>query len=309
MSSNIAYPSQTDLDSWCVDLITNAQQQALCVTVADTAPINTAPAARHQQNSSYLAFTKSDDKTFYGYWQPSYSPGPAPLLIHLPGYGAEMCAHPELVTAGYNVLHINPLGYATPLGFDIGKQRNNNWPVLPDTVTSKGESGYRDWLTDALLAIFWACEQPMVQKSRLAIFGTSQGGGTALLLASLLGAEKVRAVAADLPFLTGFPMHTAKKNRGAYEMAYQSLEAMPDEEQPAAWNALGFIDTLSHAHRLTMPTLLTAGDIDNVCPSDSITALFDLLPGTRSYTVIQGQDHAYTTPFLTLAKAWFGLFV
>ena len=134
-----------------------------------------------------------------------YSGGPAPLLIHLPGYGAEMSAHPELVAAGYNVLHINPLGYATPNGPDETKVVNGAWPVLPETVTTCGKKGYCDFLTQAVAAARWACAQPCVQANRLATLGTSQGGGTALLLGSLLAGRGVKAVAADVPFLTDFP--------------------------------------------------------------------------------------------------------
>ncbi len=54
-----------------------------------------------------------------------------------------------------------------------------------------------------------------------------------------------------------------------------------------------------------MPTLLTAGTVDDTCPSESIHSLFRKLPGTRSYTELAGQGHAYTMPFLHLARAWF----
>ena len=51
--------------------------------------------------------------------------------------------HPELVGAGYNVLHVSPLGYSTPTGPDETKKRDGNWPVLPDSALSGGTKGYR----------------------------------------------------------------------------------------------------------------------------------------------------------------------
>ena len=78
---------------------------------------------------------------------------------------------------------------------------------------------------------------------------------------------------------------------------------------PEEWRALGFVDTLSHAHRLGLPVLLTAGSEDPVTPPVSIEGLFDVLPGTRSYTYLKGQGHAYTMPLLRLATAWFGMYV
>ncbi|MHB9023010.1 MAG: acetylxylan esterase [Armatimonadota bacterium] len=303
------YPIRDAIDQWCDGITADAAAQTITAQPVEAPLYDFKLGVRHHTKSCYLAFTTGAGEKFYGFWQPAIADGPYPLLIHLPGYGAEMSAHPELVVAGYNVLHINPIGYATPEGPDESKKKDDMWPVLPDVVRSFGVYGYRQWLTQVLLAIRWATAQPYVQPERLAIFGSSQGGGTALLTSSLLGATRVKAVAADVPFLTHFPMHVRKTNRGAYECAYAALESLPVERQPEGWHALGFIDTMNHAHRLTMPTLLTAGDIDEVCPIDSITALFESLPGTRSFTELKGQGHTYTAPFLRLAMAWFGMYV
>jgi cephalosporin-C deacetylase-like acetyl esterase len=189
------------------------------------------------------------------------------------------------------------------------KKVNNDWPVLPETVITAGARGYRQWLTQALAAVLWARTLPGVQADRLGTFGTSQGGGTALLLGSLLTGYGVKAVAADLPFLTNFPAVYLMKNRGAYELAFSALEGLTAAQQHDAWRALGYIDTLSHAHRLTLPVLLTAGSVDDTTPKETIRSLFDQLPGIRSFTEIAGQGHAYTVPFIPLVTAWFGMYV
>lgn len=136
--------------------------------------------------------------------------------------GAEMSIHPEIMAEGFNILHINPLGYCT---------------------------------------------------------------------------------AADVPFLTHFPRAIG---RGAYEIASRALDEAEDKER--AWKALGYIDTMSHVHRLTMPVLLTAGSDDEMCPPETIEGLFSELPRTRSLTYIRGREHAYTPEFLFLAKAWFRMY-
>ena len=102
--------------------------------------------------------------------------------MHLPGYGHEMSAHPELVAMGYNVLHVSPLGYASPSGPQLGRMRDGIWPVLPETVDSGGEGGYAEWFVDCLVAVGWALGRAEVAAGRLSLFGTSQGGGAALLL-------------------------------------------------------------------------------------------------------------------------------
>jgi len=297
------YPTPDEIDEWCERLLEKSEQRSVTVRALDVPSYTFQLGVRHTSRNCYVAFESPGRETFYGYWQPA-SANPAPILFHLPGYGAEICAHPELVVEGFNVLHINPLGYATPQG---PSQTDKPWPVLPDTVRSRGEEGYVKWLEDAAVAVLWALSLKEVEPTRYAFFGTSQGGGMSLLLASIFSGRGVKAVAADVPFMVNFPLMYGRKDRGAYESAFGAMES--ESGDAGEWKALGFIDTLSHVHRLSMPTLLTAGSLDIVCPPVSVNSLFEALPGTRSYTYLSGQDHAYTVPFLHLAKAWFKIYV
>jgi cephalosporin-C deacetylase-like acetyl esterase len=308
------YPSPAEVDEWCARVLARAEQADLEAELLEAETYPWRLGVRHT-GGQYVRFrsealTPSGEEgpgRWYGFYQPCPS-GRGPLLVHVPGYGAEMSAHPELVAAGYNVLHVNPLGYATPEGPDESKREGDTWPVLPDTVRSLGEAGYVDWLAQAAAAALWAQRRDGVAADRLATFGSSQGGGTALLLASILRDRGVRAAAADVTFLTNFPLALETAEPGAYGLMFEPLEQM-GEEAAAAWRALGFVDTTSHAHRLTMPVLLTAGAEDEVCPVNTIRSLFEKLPATRSYTELAGQGHAYTQPFLHLARAWFRLHV
>src|SRR5699024_5939561 len=119
----------------------------------------------YSEEFKYVRFSPLGMDCFYGYWQPARST-PAPLVIHVPGYGAEMSTHPALVNAGYNVLHICPLGYVTPEGSDESKKENDDWPVLKETILSNAEKGYKYWLDNCLMAIDWAMKQPEVLKDR-----------------------------------------------------------------------------------------------------------------------------------------------
>lgn len=240
---------------------------------------------------------------FYLFWQPAHC-DPAPLLVHLPGYGAEFAEHPELVATGFHVMHVSPLGYMTPYGPDESKRaEHGHWPVLPDTVSSAARAGYFDWLLAAALAVRWAEEHEQVASQRISFFGTSQGGGAALLLASMFRDHGVRCAAADLPFLTNFPMANW---RGAYETAL--LGKSKNMEPSALWHAVGYIDTMSHSRRLSLPVLLTAGGRDDVCPPETIFSLFHKLEGTKSLTFLREGEHRYSREFIPLAAAWFRLY-
>lgn len=297
------YPTPSQIDDWCERIRARSRGEPLTVRPLDAPSYSFQLGVRHTEGNHYIAFEAPGRATFYGYWQPA-SACPAPVLFHLPGYGAEMSAHPELVEAGFNVLHINPLGYATPQG---PSRADKPWPVLPDTVRSHGRRGYVDWLRDAASAVMWALSLKEVEPARYGFFGSSQGGGTSLLLGSIFAGQGVKAVAADVPYMINFPLMHGQKTRGAYETAFSAMSSSTGDADE--WRALGSIDVMSHAHRLHMPVLLTAGGLDSACPPASIASLFESLPGTRSYTYLAGQGHTYTMPFIRLAKAWFGLYV
>ncbi len=317
MSEKYAYyPGPDEVDAWIDELFTAAAGSPVRAEIIDPELFewpnsNNLPyqyAARHHRGAAYVRCTPETgtEGPFYAFWQPAFN-APAPLLIHVPGYGAEMSAHPELVREGCNVLHINPLGYCTPKGMAREKTADPAdplaWPQLPETIRSGGVSGYRQWFINCIQAISWALGRPEVLDKRFSFFGTSQGGGAALILASIYRDEGVRCAAADVPFLTNYPL---ADGRGAYEIAQKALLKAADEK--TAWHALGFVDTLSHAPRLTMPVLLTAGGLDEMCPPETVESLYNELKCTRSLTYIMEREHSYTPEFLYLCGAWFGMY-
>jgi cephalosporin-C deacetylase-like acetyl esterase len=303
------YPTPQEVADRC-DLLRQRAERAVWLASELEVPLyqHWGPMPRHHEPACYVRFEGELPAPFYAIWQPALS-GPAPTLVHLPGYGAEMSLFPELVFRGWNVLHVSPAGYATPEGFaEHRREPDGRWPVLPETIRTLGRHGYTDWISDVLIAVKWLQNKPEVMADRIGFFGTSQGGGTSLILASILGPEVVRAVAADVPFLTDFVHVDVAREDSPYALVGRGVLdhfGDNDDHQRRAWRALGHVDTLSHAHRLTQPVLLTAGGADDVCPPATIEKLFDRLPGTRSYTHLAEQEHGYTPAFLRLAAAWF----
>jgi len=258
----------------------------------------------------WLRFTGVDGLRFWCFWQPCDRPGAHKTLIHVPGYGTEVSGHPSLVHAGYNVMHINPRGYCGPDGF-----ANPEWRLPDGTPTvifrnldNPREYGYRSWFQDAVTAIRWLQKQPNVT-GKFGFFGSSQGGGGSLLLASILVTEGiVGAVVADVPFLTNFPLIYENSNRGAYDIAFSHI---PEDEalSKRSFRTLGYVDTVAHASRMNYPVLLTIGSLDEACPAYSIYSLYEKLPNTRGVVEMYGQGHAYTPSLPSLAEAWFKLYL
>jgi cephalosporin-C deacetylase-like acetyl esterase len=298
------YPSPDAVDAWMNEIWQAGQEAPLKAELLEANGSQPQFGIRHARGNAFVRFSGHGGDPFYGLWQPAASQ-PAPLLVHTPGYGAEISAHPDLVALGYNVLHVNPLGYVGPDGPDASKQRDETWPVFAETLESGGERGYRQWFTDCVCAVRWATGLPGVLPDRISFFGTSQGGGASLLLGSLYHERGARCVAADEPWMTDFPRAVELKPEWAANVAARTA-GMADPAQ--LWRTLGLIDALSHAHRLQVPVLLTAGGADVTCPPPTIEALFQRLPTTRLYCLLDGQAHGYTREFVTLAAAWFRLY-
>ena len=247
---------------------------------------------------------------FYCSWRPAASDalstdGRSPAIIRTPGYSSGFVPpSAALSQAGYAQFHVNPLGLGTPAGNDLSKRQPISEPVkarlqadsiggayanLDEGVpphlmrTARGVAGgYRDWLVCGVAAVLWLARHcPAIDPLRLGMAGGSQGGGASLLLASLLQGTPpavhcagltVRAVAADQPFMTNWPMMLEvgdQRHPAMAELAHVMEQRRSDgpAELEKAWAALGLVDTVSHAHRLTgLPTLLTAGGEDGTCP-------------------------------------------
>lgn len=260
----------------------------------------------HMRRSALVRFTMPGMRPFYGMWTPALK-GPAPLIVHTPGYGAELSFHPDVVGEGFNVLELSPLGYWTPEGFDDtlrwDGQPQMPWPVLPNSVTDAcSDEGYFGWLLNVIGAVKWAMSRPTVIPDRVSFFGTSQGGGGSLLLGSVFRDHGTRCVCADEPFLTNYPL---ANNRGAYAIVPWGMEKVDPD---TGWRNLGFVDTLAHADRMTYPVLLTCGTNDGVCPPETVKSLFEALDTDKMLLSMKDRDHGYQYEFVRHALTWFSLY-
>ena len=296
------YPSSNKIDSWATKLRNESAGIQFSVEFMDYMPVKeifgNGPNALVNR---YIKFTLANGHSFYAYWQPAHKT-PAPLLINLPGYGSYISMHPQICDDGYNILHISPLGYVTPTRIMEEIQlEDGNWPVLANTAAGQ-PGGYRDWLLDCLIAIRWAASLPEVMSERISLFGTSQGGGGSLLLASVLQGN-IRCVCADLPFLTAFPLSMLAGE--AYGILQNVYSHVPEQD---FWNRLGYIDTISHAHRLHLPVMLSSGGQDTVCPPESVKMLFEKLNTTKQYTYLANNIHTHSRESMFLFRSWIAMF-
>jgi len=297
------YPAPAEVDAWIEEMHADAEKADF--TAEDLGGYMPCSYGQFHNPGLLIKFTR-DGHEYWGVFHNKLHGAPAPLLVQLPGYGAELSSHWDVASRGYNVLQLSPLGYWTPNGFNESLKKDGNWPVLPDTARTDAKGGYRDWLLDVICAVKWAWKRYNVLENRVSFYGTSQGGGTSLLMGSIFAGRGTSCVCADEPFLTDYPLAAF---RGAYGVTVTGIEdAARERGEEAAWRALGFADTICHAHRMNYPVLLTGGGRDDVCPPETVESLFGRLPQTKSYTFLHRHPHGYNTDFIKLACAWFELY-
>lgn len=290
------YPTVAERDAWIAGLLAEAESIRCEGEILNRRNFKPEMGCFNVRTCSYVRFCTDRGEEFYGYydWVPN---GPAPLIVHTPGYNSDAGVYHMMKLEGFNVLHVDPMGYVTPDGERTELRRDGTWPVLADTVSSAGEKGYRTFFLHTLLAIRWAFARPEVLPDRVSFFGTSQGGMASLVLGSLLAGRGARCVCADLPYLQG-------QFTGCYDF---HPETCPDPE--AARRAMALLDGLAHADRLSgLPVLLTSATADGLCPEQTIRPLFDALSGHKAYMSIKDQVHCYTQEFLYLTAAWMRMY-
>ncbi len=300
------YPSQNELSEWIDRLWATEANLPVTATRLNDRGERTRLGIHHMNRSSLYRFDQDGMRPFFGMWSPALK-GPAPLIVHTPGYGAEPSFHPDVVGEGYNVLELSPLGYWTPNGdlnqLKVSDGTNLIWPVLPNTICDAYSlEGYFGWMLNVMGAIRWAMSQPSVLPDRVSFFGTSQGGGASLLLGSIYRDHGVRCVAADEPFLTNYPLSAF---RGAYDHARVGVCQISEEQ---AWRNLGFVDSITHAPRMNYPVLLTLGTADVTCPPECIQSLFDILDTNKMLFSMKNRGHGYQYEFVRHALTWFSLY-
>ncbi len=283
------YPTPADIDGWVDALYSAAAETPTNGQSLGGYCFHNACGPMHMNRSVLMRFTQPNMRPFYGMWHRAMN-GPRPLVVSLPGYGSELSTHHDVAAANYNLLELVPMGYWTPNGMaeEYRHPQTGAWPVLTNSVLDRhGAESYWGWMINAIGAVLWAMKQPSVLPDRVSFFGTSQGGGTALLLGSIFRDRGTRCVCADEPFLTHYPL---SHFIGAYDIIRAGMEQVSPE---IGWNNLGYVDTVSHAHRMVYPVLLTLGTGDTVCPPETVRALFDALDTDKMLLSLRGRGHGH----------------
>ncbi|MFF1380994.1 acetylxylan esterase [Streptomyces sp. NPDC058308] len=154
---------------------------------------------------------------------------------------------------------------------------------------------YRRLYVDAVRAVEAVRAHPLVDATRVAALGISQGGGVALAVGGLV--PDLAAVAADVPFLCDFPRATTLTDRPPYSEIGLYLKARRDGQE-RVFSTLSYFDGVHFAARGRAPALFSAALQDQTCPPSTVFAAFNAYAGSeRSMEVYGFNDHEGGGPY------------
>lgn len=136
-------------------------------------------------------------------------------------------------------------------------------------------------------------ELPGIDLTRVCVYGDSQGGGVGLATCAL-NPDLVSRAAILYPFLSDF---RSVWEDGADEVAYEGIRYYSrwfdaDGSRADEWlGRLGYIDTLSFAHRVRCDVLFGTGLADTVCPPKTQFAVYNALTCEKSHILYPDFGH------------------
>ncbi|WP_240353172.1 acetylxylan esterase [Cohnella algarum] len=182
---------------------------------------------------------------------------------------------------------------------DVRGQGGETGNLLPQTygmtkgwitqgITNKENCYYRALAIDSLKAIDWASEQPEIDRSRIAVAGTSQGGGLVLIASAL--SDKPAVAIANIPNMCQMDFGLLNST-GSLTEAADFVARFPDKLEQVL-DTLSYFDMVNLAGRIRIPVMVSVGLKDTVCMPETIFAAYNRIPSRKEIRVYPFTGHA-----------------
>ncbi len=139
---------------------------------------------------------------------------------------------------------------------------------------------YHAW-TDALLCLRLAMSTPEIDARRVAVGGSSQGGGTALAIAAL--DHRVAACVADVPSYCWWDKRIVTQTASGGELAAY-LRRYPHKLEQV-YRTMSYFDVMNFTGRIRCPVMVSCGLNDEAVPPECIFAAYNRITAEKSMNI------------------------
>ena len=208
------------------------------------------------------------------YCLPSKRSKKLPAIILLPGYQSDPQIPKEWAKLGYAALSVAPRGKLRS-----NRQFNPGYPgLLTYGLIDRNVYSYRGFYVDAWRSVDYLIGREEVDRSRIGVTGSSQGGGLTITTAAMR--KEIKVAAAGAPYLCGFIDSIELTDTYPYQEINDYIANNPDKFDLIKKN-LAYFDGINFADKINCPIIVNIGLQDNVCPPETGFALFHSIGSTR----------------------------
>ena len=253
-------------------------------TLAESRAVAAAP--RLTRIDSPLSLVEVYDVEFSGYagdpvrgWflVPADAAGPLSAVVEYNGYGGGRgLPHERLqwAASGYAHFFMDTRGQGSAWGTGGSTpDPHGTGASFPGFMTrgidDPADYYYRRVFTDAVLAVDAVRSLDVVDASRVAVTGGSQGGGIAIAAAGLV--EGLVGAMPDVPFLSHFDRAVGLTDSDPYQEIVRYLSVHRDAAD-TVFSTLAYFDGIHFSKRATAPSLVSVALMDPICPPSTVYA-------------------------------------
>jgi cephalosporin-C deacetylase len=247
-----------------------------------------------------VEFSGADGARIRGWFlRPREPSGPLPCLVTYIGYGGGRgvaAAHAAYSAAGYAnfVMDTRGQGGDWSLGATGDPGAGASGPEHPGFLTrgiaSPETYYYTRLFADAVRALETAAAHPLVDPTRVAVSGASQGGSLALAAAAL-APDLVRLCHADVPFLCDVVASLEEAEEAPYvELIHYLAQHVDLVDRALA--TIAHVDCAVLAPRIRARTVIGVNLKDPICPPAGIYAAYNAIEAPKELVVNRYGDHS-----------------
>lgn len=156
-------------------------------------------------------------------------------------------------------------------------------------ITDKEKYIYRGAYMDCIRALDFLCVQPEVDTHKIAVFGSSQGGGLTFATASL--DSRVKYALAFVPFLSCYHEYFLSALWPVSEVDY-FIKTHPAVTKEKVLQTLAYFDIMNISSQMKATLYMVVGLQDIVCPPLICFAAYNNVESNKSFSIYPYAGHS-----------------